>query len=136
MRRRRETVYDYSIFCENHRSRFGFRSLYRFILCVVRKAITAVYTLSFCLNVSGRTVPLTRARVSSIFNASSSRPLASSHLGDSGKNLRRVNPSSETRDLIKTISNYSNDAWPRTAETVNNDPREFGRPKSRVLENY
>jgi len=46
-------------------------------------------TFSFCLNVSGRTVPLILAKVSNIFNASSIRPLASNHLGDSGRNLRR-----------------------------------------------
>lgn len=46
-------------------------------------------TFSFCLNVSGRTVPLILAKVSNIFNASSIRPLASNHLGDSGKNLQR-----------------------------------------------
>lgn len=45
------------------------------------------FTLSFRFTPSGNTVPLTLAMVSSIFNASSSRPLASSHLGDSGRNL-------------------------------------------------
>jgi len=46
-------------------------------------------TFSFCLNVSGSTVPLILARVSNIFKASSIRPLASNHLGDSGRNLQR-----------------------------------------------
>jgi hypothetical protein len=48
-------------------------------------------TFSFCLNDSGSMVPLTMAKVSSIFNASSIRPLASNHLGDSGRNLSAQN---------------------------------------------
>lgn len=58
--------------------------------CIYRCIYIYIYirTFSFCLNVSGITVPLILARVSSIFSASSMRPLASNHLGDSGKNLR------------------------------------------------
>lgn len=49
-------------------------------------------TFSVILKVSGSFFPLTLAMFSKVLRASSSRPLAISHLGDSGKKLhvRRI----------------------------------------------
>lgn len=63
-----------------------------------------IFTFNFCLNDSGKTAPLILARFSSIFKASSSRPLASSHLGDSGRNLRAKSP--RDKNTYRMITYY------------------------------
>lgn len=61
-------------------------------------------TLSFSLKESGKSFWFTLASVSKIFEASSSFPVARSHLGDSGKNLK--NKCRQTKVVAFCVSHH------------------------------
>lgn len=59
-----------------------------FSIMIILLSLYSTNTLSFSLKESGKSFWFTLASVSKIFEASSSFPVARSHLGDSGKNLK------------------------------------------------